>query len=99
MESDVSFYRRRAVEEQIAARRATCPAARDRHEEMADMYRLRLETLKPAAAEDVGAITNESARLMSEDVDPGRSIETGYEREPSLKLELLTHRRDDGPPI
>ena len=32
------------MEEQVAAVKATCSAARERHEEMADMYRLRLTT-------------------------------------------------------
>jgi hypothetical protein len=36
------YYRRRLFEEETAIRRATCLAARDRHEELASAYRLRL---------------------------------------------------------
>lgn len=46
---DASYYWRRANEEQIAAQRATCPVARDRHHELATMYRFRsaMLTKKP----------------------------------------------------
>lgn len=36
------YYRRRVFEEEVAIRRATCLAARERHEELASAYRLRL---------------------------------------------------------
>ena len=35
------YFAKRAREEQAAAERATCAVARERHEELADMYRLR----------------------------------------------------------
>ena len=38
---DADYYHARAIEEQVAAERATCAAARDRHDEMAAMYRFR----------------------------------------------------------
>lgn len=47
MESDESFCRRRALEEDVAARTASCAIARERHQEMADMYRFRAEMLTP----------------------------------------------------
>jgi hypothetical protein len=40
-ESDESYYRRRAVEEQAAAGKATSASARELHEELADMYLFR----------------------------------------------------------
>ena len=38
---DASYHRQRALEEQAMAERATCDAARECHEELAAMYRLR----------------------------------------------------------
>lgn len=38
MESDVSYFRRRASEERTAALQALHPAARQRHLEMAERY-------------------------------------------------------------
>ena len=38
---DRAYYLRRALQEQDAARIATCPEARDRHEELAAAYRFR----------------------------------------------------------
>lgn len=40
-EDDASYYRRRALQEQVAAQNATCEAVRDRHNQLAEMYRLR----------------------------------------------------------
>ena len=42
---DSDYYRDRAIQEQVAARRATCEAARERHEELAMMYRFRASML------------------------------------------------------
>lgn len=39
--SDADYYRARALEEQVAAQKATCTAARERHDELATMYRFR----------------------------------------------------------
>lgn len=38
---DASYFRRRALQEQIAAQKATCEAARNRHDQLAAMYRFR----------------------------------------------------------
>jgi hypothetical protein len=44
-QDDSSYYRQRASEERQAARNATCSAARERHEEMAALYRFRATLL------------------------------------------------------
>jgi hypothetical protein len=36
---DASYFRLRALEEQVAAQHAKSPGARDRHEELATLYR------------------------------------------------------------
>ena len=46
MERDFWFYRRRASEEDFAARRAITAAARERHEHLAEHYRAKLEQLE-----------------------------------------------------
>lgn len=38
---DAAYFHVRAIEEQLAAQRATCAAARERHDEMAAVYRFR----------------------------------------------------------
>ena len=38
---DISYFARRAREEDQAAKQATCAVARERHEEMEDAYRFR----------------------------------------------------------
>ncbi len=38
---DSDYYRARALQEQIAAQKATCAAAQERHDELAMMYRFR----------------------------------------------------------
>jgi len=42
---DAAYYRKRAIDEQVAAQNATCEAARERHEELATMYRFRAAML------------------------------------------------------
>lgn len=42
---DAEYYRRRALQEQLAAQNATCAAARQRHDELATMYRFRAAIL------------------------------------------------------
>lgn len=42
---DESYYRGRAVQEQVAARNATSEAARQRHDQLATMYRFRVARL------------------------------------------------------
>lgn len=45
IEDDVTYFRRRALQEQLAAQNATCKVARDRHDELATMYRFRAAML------------------------------------------------------
>ena len=72
MESDESYCRRRTVEEQLAARMASCAAARERHQEMADMYRLRAEMLAPRARDDASGNPNAVSRPVQGEVcSPG----------------------------
>jgi len=42
---DSAYFRRRAVEEQVRAQLSTCAAARERHDELAAMYRFRAAML------------------------------------------------------
>lgn len=60
-ESDATFYRRRALQEQVAAARASCEAARDRHDELAAMYRFRLAMVetKPECWADIYRVDRE----------------------------------------
>lgn len=46
MRNDESYYRSRATQEETAARMATCPEARGRHEELAAAYRFRCRVLE-----------------------------------------------------
>ena len=50
MTSEIDYYRRRAIEEQIAARKASCPTARDVHDELAAAYLFRVSILSNAWA-------------------------------------------------
>jgi hypothetical protein len=49
--SDVDYYRRRAIQEQVAAQNAHCPTARKLHDELASMYRFRVSMLSDAWSE------------------------------------------------
>jgi hypothetical protein len=42
---DEAYFRRRALQEDLAARNARCEAARERHDEMAAMYLLRCSVI------------------------------------------------------
>ena len=44
-EDDASYFRRRALQEQLAAQKATCKVAKDRHDELATIYRFRAAML------------------------------------------------------
>lgn len=44
-DDDLRYFRKRALEEQIAAQRSACEAARHRHDELAAMYRFRAAML------------------------------------------------------
>ncbi len=46
MRNDESYYRSRATQEEAAARMATCPEARGRHEVLAAAYRFRCRVLE-----------------------------------------------------
>jgi hypothetical protein len=50
MESDLRFYRRRAVEERIAAQRAMTEAARSWHAKLAEDFARRAENCTTSAA-------------------------------------------------
>lgn len=41
-QDEQSYFRRRLRDEEVAVRHATCSAARERHEELATAYRIRL---------------------------------------------------------
>ena len=58
-EDDVSYCRRRALEEQLAARKATCEVARERHDELATMYQFRATMLSTEPAAWGGALQPE----------------------------------------
>ena len=47
-EDDANYYRRRALEEQIAGQKATCGRAQHCHEQLAAMYRFRAAMLSKA---------------------------------------------------
>ncbi|HEY6048967.1 MAG TPA: hypothetical protein VIV07_07975 [Sphingomicrobium sp.] len=47
IEENAVYFRRRALQEQLAAQTATCKVARDRHDELAAMYRFRAAMLRP----------------------------------------------------
>jgi len=44
-EDDASYFTRRALQEQLAVQKASCEAARLRHDEFATMYRFRAAML------------------------------------------------------
>lgn len=55
---DQVYYRNRVLQEDEAAKKATCTEARDRHEELAAAYRLRCSVMKAlplAAGEPIAA--------------------------------------------
>ena len=49
--ADVAYYRKRALQEQVAAQRAGCPTARSIHDELAALYRFRVSILTDDASE------------------------------------------------
>lgn len=53
---DAGYFHTRALEEQVAAQRATSDEARERHDELAAMYRFRerfYQTAPPASPEEI----------------------------------------------
>jgi len=54
IQEDASYFRTRAVQEQVAAQLATCDAARRCHDELAAAYRFRAAMLpKPATCQEI----------------------------------------------
>jgi hypothetical protein len=45
IDDDASYFKRRALQEQLAARNAASSVARERHDELATMYRFRAAML------------------------------------------------------
>lgn len=45
IDDDAEYYRRRALQEQLAVQNATCAAARQRHDELATLYGFRAAIL------------------------------------------------------
>lgn len=56
---DESYYRARAIQEQIAAQSAASEAARERHDQLAMMYRFRAAMLSGGPSEWAGALREE----------------------------------------
>lgn len=56
---DESYYRARALKERIAARNAACEAARERHDQLAAMYRFRVAMMSSGPGEWAGALLEE----------------------------------------
>lgn len=48
---DIDYYRKRVLQEEVAARNATCVVARQRHDELAAMYRFKVSMLSDAWSE------------------------------------------------
>jgi hypothetical protein len=62
---DADYYRERAIQEQVAAQRATCEPARKRHEELAMMYRFRAAMLTTHPSSWAEYLTTEDVRELS----------------------------------
>lgn len=62
---DQLYYLRRLIQEDLAAARASCAAARERHEELAALYRARCsEEIADLAAQAEEEQPNPAARPM-----------------------------------
>jgi hypothetical protein len=48
---EIDYYRRRAIQEQVAAQNAKCPTAQMIHDELAAAYRFRVSMLNDVCAE------------------------------------------------
>ena len=62
---DTAYYRKRAIEEQVAAQNASCEAARERHEELATMYRFKTAMLTTHPSCWAEYLTTEDARELT----------------------------------
>ena len=56
---DESYYRGRAIDEQLAAQNATSGAARKVHDQLATMYRFRVAMLSHSPSEWSGSLPGE----------------------------------------
>ena len=63
---DVEYFRARAVEEQIAAANAKTAEARDRHDELATMYRFRVAMLLTGSHGRAGSLARERTGTTTE---------------------------------
>jgi len=61
---DAEYYRKRAIQEQVAAQNANGQAARERHEELATMYRFRAAMLTTHPSCCAEYLTTEDAREL-----------------------------------
>ena len=57
---DESYYRARVVEEQIASRNAASEAARERHDQLAAMYRFRVAMVSSGPSQWADVLNVES---------------------------------------
>jgi hypothetical protein len=65
-EDDLSFFRRRALQEQVAAQRAATEAARVPHDKLATMYRFRASMLSKPTEGWSDALTKKVAAEAAE---------------------------------
>lgn len=84
------YYRRRVFEEEVAIRRATCLAARERHEELASAYRLRLRYAAPPHR-FIANTRGFRAGAASDAVT--RSSGMSDPQAPEMTIHVLTHNR------
>jgi hypothetical protein len=62
---DADYFRARAIQEQIAAQKATCEAARKRHDELAAMYRFRALMLRDGLESEPGPVRTRTFETVS----------------------------------
>jgi hypothetical protein len=62
---DADYFRARAIQEQIAAQKATCEAARKRHDELAAMYRFRALMLPDGLESEPGPVRTRTFETVS----------------------------------
>ena len=84
------YYRRRLFEEEAAIRRSTCLAARERHEELASAYRLRLR-YADAPHHFIASIRGFTAEPASDDNRHSSGISDT--RAPQMSKPVLTYNR------
>lgn len=64
-EDDGTYFARRAIQEQVASQNASCEAARERHDELAMMYRFRSAMLTRAPIFWADALRPEQATVAA----------------------------------